>query len=204
MKWSTPMEYTYGIFVYEHAAGSDFITPLDIFNISNRMVQKGRVVTIAQQPGIVECSAGLKVQADYTLETAPALDVLLVPGAEAPVESLAKKEALFQWIRYQAERVKFLTAVCTGALIFQGAGVLTGKKATTHWMFIEQLSKDSRIKVLPDMRYVRDGNIVTSQGVTAGIDMALWLVGQLHSPEHARTVKKFIHYNPAPPYAAEV
>jgi transcriptional regulator GlxA family with amidase domain len=62
------MDYTYGILIYEHAAGSDLITPLDIFNISNRLVQKGRVVTIAQQPGTVECSAGLKVQADDTLD----------------------------------------------------------------------------------------------------------------------------------------
>lgn len=198
------MDYVYGIFIYEHAAGSDFTAPLDIFNISNQLIKKGRVVTIAQKPGIIQCSGGLKVQADHSLETAPALDVLLVPGAEGALDSFSEDAPVFDWIRHQAQQVKFLASVCTGALILQRAGVLAGKKATTHWMLVEALASDAGIEVMPEMRYVRDGNIVTAQGVTAGIDMALWLVGQLHSPEHARKVKKFIHYNPAPPYTAEV
>jgi transcriptional regulator GlxA family with amidase domain len=198
------MDCVYGLFVYESAACFDFTGPLDIFNISNSLVKKGRVVTIGAHPGIVQCSGGLKIQVDHTLETAPPLDVLLVPGAEAAVDNLSRKEDVFQWIKDQVERVRFLTAVCTGALILQGAGVLSGKKATTHWMYLDQLSRDESIQVMPEMRYVRDGNIVTSQGVTAGIDMALWLVGHLHTPEHARMVKKMIHYNPAPPYTAEV
>jgi transcriptional regulator GlxA family with amidase domain len=198
------MDCVYGLFVYESAACFDFTGPLDIFNISNSLVKKGRVVTIGAHPGIVQCCGGLKIQVDHTLETAPPLDVLLVPGAEAAVDNLSRKEDVFQWIKDQVERVRFLTAVCTGALILQGAGVLSGKKATTHWMYLDQLSRDESIQVMPEMRYVRDGNIVTSQGVTAGIDMALWLVGHLHTPEHARMVKKMIHYNPAPPYTAEV
>ena len=78
------------------------------------------------------------------------------------------------------------------------------KKQPTHWQLIDELRKDKTIEVLADMRYVRDGNIVTSQGVSAGIDMALWLIGQIHSPAHAREARKILQYDPAPPYSAEV
>lgn len=198
------MDCIYGIMIYDTVACSDFAGPLDVFYISNQIVGKGRVFTISPRPGIIECGGGLKVEADYTIESAPDLDVLLIPGAENARKGLDGKEPVVEWIRALEKKVTYLTSVCTGALILQAAGVLAGRKATTHWMFTEQLSKDRRIEVLPDMRYVRDGKIVTSQGVTAGIDMALWLIGQIHSPEHARTVQKIIHYNPAPPYTAAV
>ncbi len=197
------MDCVYGIFIYEDAAVSDFTVPFDIFNISNFVTKKGKVVVIAQDKGIVSCSGGMKVQADYSLETAPALDVLLVSGSQDVEGRMKGNETLFSWIKERAKTVKFITSVCTGALILQSAGMLTGKKATTHWMFLEKLAEDTSISIMPDMRYVHDGGVVTSQGVTAGIDMALWLVGQIHSPEHARLVKKMIHYNPAPPYMAD-
>ena len=97
-----------------------------------------------------------------------------------------------------------MTAVCTGALLLQKAGLLKNRKATTHWMLTEALAQDPSIELMADMRYVCDGNIVTSQGISAGIDMSLWLVGQLHSPAHAREVRKLLQYDPAPPYTAEV
>ncbi len=124
--------------------------------------------------------------------------------ADPHIESALSSDNALEWIRQVADQARYTTAVCTGSLILQKAGLLNGKKATTHWMLIEELRKDSSITVMPDMRYVRDGNIVTSQGVSAGIDMALWLVGELHTPEHAREVRKVLHYDPAPPYMAEV
>ena len=78
------------------------------------------------------------------------------------------------------------------------------KKATTHWKLIDKLREDKTVNVLSEMRYVGDENIVTSQGISAGIDMALWLIGQINSPEHAREVRKILQYDPAPPYEAEV
>ena len=79
-----------------------------------------------------------------------------------------------------------------------------GKRVTTHWAFVEQLRERGEITVLEGPRFVRDGNLVTSAGVSAGIDMALWLVGQLKDPAFAREVQKYMEYNPAPPYAAEI
>ena len=197
------MDYTYGLFVYENAASLDFIGPSDVFVISNYLLKKGKVVTVAERTGSIKCIGGLEVMPATTIDTAPSLDVLIVPGAER--ESInALSPRTIEWIRTQAGKTRYTAAVCSGALVLRKAGVLDNRKATTHWMLIEDLTADSAITVMPEMRYVRDGNIVTSQGVSAGIDMALWLVGQLHSPEHAREVRRFMQYDPAPPYTAEV
>lgn len=198
------MDYTYGIFIYENAASFDFIGPADVFVASNFLLNTGRVLTISEKPESIKCIGGLEVVPAATINTAPSLDVLVVPGAGDMDSILALDDRSIAWIQAQADRTRFTTSVCSGALILQRAGLLINRKATTHWMQIEDLSGDSTIEVLPDMRYVRDGNIVTSQGVSAGIDMALWVVGQLHSPDHAREVRRFIQYDPAPPYTAEV
>ena len=198
------MDYTYGLFVYKNAASLDFIGPSDVFVISNYLLKKGRVVTVAETPGSIQCVGGLEIVPRETIEAASSLDVLVVPGAGDKASIDAISTYALNWIRTQAHRIKFVAAVCSGALVLQNAGLLNHRRATTHWMHIEDLSQDSTITVMPEMRYVRDENIVTSQGVSAGIDMALWLIGQLHSPEHARDVRKFMQYDPAPPYTAEV
>ena len=93
--------------------------------------------------------------------------------------------------------------MCTGSLLLHASGVAEGKRLATHWGFEDALEKRGAT-VVRDARWVRDGNVVSSQGVSAGIDMALWLVGQLYGPAHARAVQRSIQYDPAPPYAADV
>jgi transcriptional regulator GlxA family with amidase domain len=198
------MDFTYGLFVYENAASLDFIGPSDVFVISCYLLKKGRVVTIAAAPDPIKCIGGLEIIPGATTDAAPSLDVLVVPGAADMAAINAISPRTLEWIKTRADEAQFATAVCTGALVLQKAGLLKNRKATTHWMHTEDLSKDPDITVMPDLRYVRDGNIVTSQGVSAGIDMALWLVGQLHSPAHAREVRKIMQYDPAPPYTAHV
>ncbi len=196
------MDYTYGLFIYDRAASLDFIGPSDVFVISNYLKQNGRVVTIAQHPGSIKCIGGLEVVPEATFETAPDLDVLVIPGTDDVLSALDLSDETSGWLRKQAEATRFMTSVCSGALLLQSSGLLQNKKATTHWYNIEDLSKDPSIDIMAEMRFVRDDNIVTSQGVSAGIDMALWIVGQLHSPEHANEVRKFMQYDPAPPYTA--
>ena len=111
---------------------------------------------------------------------------------------------LLEWLAKTAARCRWVTSVCTGSLLLHAAGPARGKRVTTHWGFIEGLRKRGDVTVLDDVRYVRNGNLVTAAGVSAGIDMALWLVGQLHDPETARKVQRYIQYAPAPPYTAEV
>ncbi|MEZ7197708.1 DJ-1/PfpI family protein [Pseudodesulfovibrio karagichevae] len=194
----------YGIFIYEQVAELDCVGPLQIFALSNQLLESGRVVTVAQETKPLRGAGGLRMIPDYSFEDAPKLDVLLLPGAAEINEHALGNDRAIDWVRDQYDKVDWMTGVCTGSLILQKAGLLKGRKATTHWMLMEALANDPGIRELPDMRYVRDGKVVTSQGISAGIDMALWLVGEIHTPDHARTVRKILQYAPAPPYEAEV
>ena len=93
--------------------------------------------------------------------------------------------------------------MCTGSLLLHEAGFAEGRRITTHWGFVKTL-RERGADVLENVRYVRDGNVVTAAGVSAGIDMALWLVGQIHGVPVARQVQRAMEYDPAPPYTAEV
>ena len=94
--------------------------------------------------------------------------------------------------------------MCTGAFLLHAAGPARGKEVTTHWASIERLRAEGEVTVHESIRYVRDGNLVTAAGVSAGIDMALWVVGQIYGVDHARVTQYAMEYDPAPPYAALV
>jgi transcriptional regulator GlxA family with amidase domain len=129
--------------------------------------------------------------------------VVLVPGGQGTRREVSNS-VLIDWLRKTGERCRWVTSVCTGALLLHEAGFARGRRVTTHWAFVETLRQRGDVTVLERVRYVRDGNLVTAAGVSAGIDMALWLVGQLHGPDAARKVQRGIEYDPAPPYSAEV
>jgi transcriptional regulator GlxA family with amidase domain len=193
----------YGLLIYEQVGELDFAGPHGVFSIS-AMLQKGtQPITIGKSDTPITGIGNLKILPEYTFDTAPEIDVLLVPGS-ATVQHVLDDNETMEWIKEQSEKISFTAAVCSGALILQKAGLLKNRKATTHWQEIETLKKDPGITVLPEMRYVRDGNIITSQGVSAGIDMALWLIGHIHDPDHARMTRKILQYDPTPPYGAEV
>ncbi len=196
------MSTTYGIYLFQQVAALDFTGPYEVFAMSNHLLNGGRIVTVAEHADPIVCASGMQVIPQCTFENAPALDVVLVPGANELGAAL-KSQSAIEWIQRQSDQADYTTAVCTGALILQRAGLLRNRKATTHWNLIEELRKDDTVTVMEDMRYVRDGNIVTAQGVSAGIDMALWLIGEIHDPAHARQVRRILHYSPAPPYTAE-
>jgi transcriptional regulator GlxA family with amidase domain len=94
-----------------------------------------------------------------------------------------------------------VTSVCTGAFLLHAAGLAAGKRVTTHWQSIEELRGLPDVEVVEEIRHVQDGNVVTGAGVSAGIDMALWVVGQLYGVEHARGTQRAMEYDPAPPYS---
>jgi transcriptional regulator GlxA family with amidase domain len=146
----------------------------------------------------------MRVFPDVTFADCPKLDVLLVPGGQGTRREV-ENATLLTWLAQVAKDCRWVTSVCTGAMLLTAAGPAKGKRVTTHWGFVETLrSRAEASEVLDSRRYVRDGNIVTSAGVSAGIDMALWLTGQLHTPDFARAVQRAMEYDPAPPYAAEV
>jgi transcriptional regulator GlxA family with amidase domain len=169
-----------------------------------QQVEGVRVVGVAEREGPVRCAKGLRLLPDHTFADAPTLDVLVVPGGQGTRREV-ENPRFIGWLREVAPRCRWITSVCTGSLLLCEAGLAEGRRVTTHWAYIETLRKRHPASVvLEGVRYVRDGQLVTAAGVSAGIDMALWVSGQLWGVEIARRVQRFMEYDPAPPYAAEV
>jgi len=208
---------TIGIVVFPNAEELDFVGPWEAFAMAKRAAAGGvesadpanpspelGVHLIAQSRDAVRCAKGLRVVPDFAFDEAPALDVVLVPGGQGTRREV-ENEALLGWLRQVAPRCTWVTSVCTGSLILAGAGLARAKRVTTHWAFVPELRKRyPDTTVLERVRYVRDGNLVTAAGVSAGIDMSLWVVGQIYGVEHARITQRMMEYDPAPPYSADV
>jgi transcriptional regulator GlxA family with amidase domain len=132
---------------------------------------------------------------DYTWATAPPIDLLVVPGGYHL--AVAEDENVAEQIRSVIAREGIVASVCTGAFVLHAAGVLEGRPATTHWQWLDALSElgvDVR-----DERFVDAGNVITSAGISAGIDMALHLVVRLDGAEKAARIRRYIQYDPQPP-----
>ena len=157
------------------------------------------VHTLSRDGGLVRCAKGLTIQAHHSYADAPPLDVLIYPGGQGTRPQLREDEQL-NWVRHQRSEVPLMTSVCTGALVYAAAGLLANRPATTHWGSLDLLKEiDPTIDVRPDDRYVDDGDVITSSGVSAGIDMALHLVDRLAGRERAVAVRRGIQYDPQPP-----
>jgi transcriptional regulator GlxA family with amidase domain len=194
---------TFGLLVFDGAEELDFCGPWEVFTTSSMIREfSDQVVLIAERVGAVRCGKGMKVIPDHTLEDAPPLDLLLVPGGNGTRREVTNPN-LIGWIARTSERVTWITSVCTGALLLHEAGVARGRRVATHHGFEDTLQARGDVTVVRDARYVVDGNLVTSQGVSAGIDMALWVTGQIYGRDHARAVSRRIQYDPAPPYLAD-
>jgi transcriptional regulator GlxA family with amidase domain len=192
---------TIGIFVFPGVEELDFVGPWEVLRAWERVWPDDgqHVVLLAREEGTISCAMGMRVVPDLTWATAPPLDVLVYPGGQGTVGQLGD-DTYRRWVREVAAGGTLMTSVCTGSLVFADAGLLDGRPATTHWASLEQLaSLGHDIEVRPDDRFVDDGNVVTSAGVSAGIDMALHLVARLATPDRARQVRRFIQYDPAPP-----
>jgi len=161
------------------------------------------VFTVSRDGGPVTCGKGMVITPDHSFDTAPAIDIILVPGGKG-TRTLIKDEAMLDWVRKTAADCTWVTSVCTGAMVLAQAGLTKGRRITTYHDVVGPMRKWADAEVLSDVRFVRDGNLVTSAGVSAGIDMALWMVGQLAGAAYARKVQQGIEYFPAPPYLYEV
>ncbi|MGZ6094784.1 MAG: DJ-1/PfpI family protein, partial [Polyangiales bacterium] len=180
----------------------DFVGPWEVFSAAAKMNQTDRVVMIGERDTEVRCAKGMLVRPEITFENAPPIDVLVVPGGDGR-RAQQKNPRAIEWIKSAGARAKWVTSVCTGAFLLADAGFLQNKRATTHWSRIEEFKARGDVEVVERTRFVRQGNVVTAAGVSAGIDMSLWIVGQLHGPTFARDVQRYIEYDPAPPYAFE-
>lgn len=198
------MTFTIGILLYPDAEELDWAGPWEVFNMATADLDEVRVVTLAESPEAVRSWNGLRVLPDYELSNAPALDLIVVPGGLGSRKEM-ENPVLVDWLAEVGSRCEWIASVCTGSLLLQAAGLTAGRQVTTHWAMIEEFRRLSpESTVLEGVRYVRDGNLVTAAGVSAGIDMSLWLVGQIWDVERARNTQRMMEYDPAPPYAAQV
>ncbi|MCU1656451.1 MAG: DJ/PfpI family protein [Pseudonocardiales bacterium] len=180
----------------------DFAGPWEVLSFWAREVARAEVevFTVASSLDPITAAKGLRVLPDRTWEQLGAIDVLIVPGGQGTRRFLAPDDPLLARLRELAAGGTLMTSVCTGSLVYAAAGLLHNRPATTHWSALDLLaSLDPSIEVRPDDRYVDDGEVVTSAGVSAGIDMALHLVVRLDSEDAARRVKREIQYDPRPP-----
>lgn len=195
---------TYGILIFDGAEELDFAGPWEVFTASGLVRDEGdKAVLIAERPDPVRCNKGMRVLPDHGLEDHPKLDVLLIPGGAGARGEEMTNQTVLEWVRKVAAEAEWVTSVCTGAAILHAAGLLKGRRVATHWAYEKTLEGLGDVTVVRDARYVVDGNLATSQGVSAGIDMSLWLIGRIHGRDHARSVRKYIQYEPAPPYLAD-
>lgn len=196
------MTKTIGILLFPDAEELDFVGPWEVFGTFVKFFdQDWRVVAVAQTREPVRAAKGLTIVPDHTFDDCPALDVLLVPGGQGTRREV-DNETLISFVKRVGAACEWVTSVCTGAFILRRAGFLAGRRATTHWASLDRLRAELDVQVVEE-RFVQDGNVVTAAGVSAGIDMALYLVGLLNGPDVARNVQKFIEYYPEPPFAEE-
>ncbi|BBY17808.1 DJ-1/PfpI family protein [Mycolicibacterium litorale] len=183
------------IVLYPGFTALDFIGPYEVL----RNLPDADVRFVWHEPGPVTADSGvLVVGATHSFDETPSPDVLLVPGGPTSTEH-ARDDTLLAWIRTAHATTTWTTSVCTGSVILAAAGVLDGKRATSHWMALSLL-KPFGVTAVGDERVVRDGKVVTAAGVSAGIDLAMWLAAQIAGEPHAKVTQLILEYDPRPPF----
>ena len=184
------------ILVFDKLTALDAIGPYEVLS----RIPGAELTFVAKETGPIRSDTGmLGISADATLAELPGPDILLIPGGEGNRPLLGDEEVL-DWVRSAHETSTWTTSVCTGSLVLGAAGVLEGKRATTHWAYRDRLP-DFGAEAVAE-RFVIDGKVVTAAGVSAGIDMALALVARLAGEDVAKAIQLGIEYDPAPPFDA--
>jgi transcriptional regulator GlxA family with amidase domain len=190
-----------GIVVFPEAEVLDFCGPFEVFSVARLDESRRReepspfeVVLVAETIEPVVATGGLRVLPDHDFTNSPRLDLLVVPGGWG-TRALVHNERVVDWIRRRAGEVELAASVCTGSFLYGQAGLLDGRRATTHWQSLDRLETTyPMIQVVRDQHVVEDGAIVTSAGISAGIDLALRIVSRLHGEAIARATARYMEY----------
>lgn len=184
---------TTGILTFPRVEELDFVGPLEVFGmVAKSNPGAARVVTVAAETTLLRGDNGLHFQPDYSFETCPRLDVLVVPGGPGRVAAM-DDPAITGWVRKQAETCRYVTSVCTGAFILAKAGLLEGLEATTHHRAFDEFCALPGVTLRKE-RIVHHGKIITCGGVSSGVDMALYLAGLLWGPAVAGAAARRIEW----------
>jgi transcriptional regulator GlxA family with amidase domain len=198
---SDTKQLTVGILIFDEVEVLDFCGPFEVFASASAHGEEERderrlfsVITIAEEQRIIRCRGGLLVQPHHTISDHPPLDILVVPGGFGTRREISNP-AILNWIKAQDHQTSLTTSVCTGSYLLAETHLLDGKRATTHWAGIDWLRENyPAITVLDDTRVVDEGHVITSAGVSAGIDMALHVVARLHGQAVADDTARGMEY----------
>jgi len=202
---ATPAQRTIGILIFDDVEVLDFCGPFEVLatarpdGSTNADDPLFKVVTIAEENRLIRCVGGLLVQPHHTIDDHPPLDILVVPGGQG-TRTQRLNARLLDWIATQRQAIELTTSVCTGAFLLAERGILDGKRATTHWASVDWMRESyPSITMLADERVVDEGSVITSAGVSAGIDMALHVVARLHGAGAAEWTARHMEYDYRPP-----
>ena len=197
---SEPAARTVGIVIFDEVEVLDFCGPFEVFATARLAEEHGddapqfHVLTIAEENRLVTCRGGLLVQPHATIDAHPPLDILLVPGGPGTRRERLNAR-LLDWIAAQDRTTELTTSVCTGAFLLAERGLLNGRRATTHWGSVDWMrAQYPQVVMRDDVRVVDEGHVITSAGVSAGIDMSLHVVARLHGVEAARWTARRMEY----------
>ena len=192
---------TVGILIFDDVEVLDFCGPFEVFSVARPVGELDdehrlfQAVTIAEEMRIIRCRGGLLVQPHATISDCPPLDLLVVPGGMGTRRE-RRNTRILEWIAARGAQTELTTSVCTGAFLLAETGLLDGHRATTHWASVDWMRETyPAITMLADARVVDEGHIVTSAGISAGIDMSLHVVARLHGNEVAKRTARSMEYD---------
>ncbi len=181
--------------LYEGCTALDVVGPNEILS----RLQEVEIMFAAQWKGEIQSdTAAMKLLATHSLEEIQATDILIVPGATVSFLEILQNKKVLSWIKGLYPNAKYICSVSSGSIILAAAGLLEGKKATSHWYSLRFLA-DYGVKIVRE-RYVQDGNFITASGSTSGLDMALYLASLISSEDTAKAIQLMLEYEAEPPF----
>ncbi|MFD2706626.1 DJ-1/PfpI family protein [Salibacterium lacus] len=193
------LKRTVGIFVFNEVEVLDVAGPFEVFSLA-AFADSDRnafdVKTVSEDGGMISARNGLKVTPDYSFDHHPAFDIVTIPGGYGAEAIEIDNPNVIKWIQQQRSKTEMMISVCTGAFLLAKAGILDGKRATTHWMDAARLEKEfPAVSVVRDVKYVDEGSVITSGGISAGINMSFHVVSRLIGKPAAKQTAKRMEYD---------
>jgi transcriptional regulator GlxA family with amidase domain len=186
---------TIAILLFDNFTALDVVGPYEVL----AKMRDSRIYLVGTEKREYPDSHGLKITADYSIDEVSQADILLIPGGFG-IDAILKNREILEWVRKIDSQSKWTVSVCAGSLLLAEAGLLNGRKCTSHWGRKKQLSAYQVVVSDHYERYVQDGKYLSSAGVSAGIDMALFLVGLIAGEQTAQLIQLAMEYDPKPPY----
>lgn len=195
----TEKQWVVGILLFNEVEVLDFAGPFEVFSLTTYPDTDNKpfiVKTISETGNMINARNGLKIKPDYNFNDKIDFDILIIPGGYGAEEIEINNLNVIKWIKNKFNNVDILASVCTGSFLLAKTGILDDKNATTHWMDIKKLKNDfPKIKVHKNIKYIEDGKIITAGGVSAGINMSLYIIEKLLNKDIARYTAKRMEYD---------